>query len=104
MWIFVQNKSNQRWLWLAINNETGDILAYTFGKRKDKVFREFKSILEPFGISMFYTDDWGRYQRNLEKINHQIGKRNTQTIERKNRLCTECVVTINLCTNQTLKY
>ena len=84
MWSFVQNKSNQRWLWLAINHETGDILAYTFGKRKDKVFREFKSILEPFGISMFYTDDWGSYQRNLEKINHQIGKRNTQTIERKN--------------------
>jgi len=33
---------------------------------------------------MFYTDDWGSYQRNLEKINHQIGKCNTQTIERKN--------------------
>ena len=84
MWSFVQNKSNQRWLWLAINHDTGDILAYTFGKRKDKVFREFKSILEPFGISMFYTDDWGSYQRNLNVVNHQIGKRNTQTIERKN--------------------
>ncbi len=84
MWSFVQNKSNQRWLWLAINHDTGDILAYIFGKRKDKVFREFKSILEPFGISMFYTDDWSSYHRNLEKINHQIGKRNTQMIERKN--------------------
>ena len=84
MWSFVQNKSNQRWLWLAINHDTGDILAYTFGKRKDEVFREFKLILEPFGISMFYTDDWGSYSRNLALINHQIGKRNTQTIERKN--------------------
>jgi len=43
-------------------------LAYTFGKRKDKVFSEFMSILEPFGISMFYTDDWCSYQRNLEKL------------------------------------
>ena len=33
---------------------------------------------------MFYTDDWGSYQRNLESNNHSIGKRNTQTIERKN--------------------
>ena len=33
MWSFVQKKSNQRWLWLAINHATGDILAYTFGKR-----------------------------------------------------------------------
>lgn len=84
MWSFVQNKSNQRWLWLAINHDTGDILAYTFGKRKDAVFKEFKKILEPFGITMFYTDDWGSYQRNLESNNHSIGKRNTQTIERKN--------------------
>ena len=84
MWSFVQNKSNQRWLWLAINHDTGDILAYTFGKRKDAVFKAFKKILEPFGITMFYTDDWGSYQRNLESNNHSIGKRNTQTIERKN--------------------
>ena len=84
MWGFIQNKRNQRWLWLAINHDTGDILAYTFGKRKDKVFQQFMSILKPFGITMFYTDDWGSYKRNLEKSNHIIGKRNTQTIERKN--------------------
>ena len=84
MWSFVQNKHNQRWLWLAVNHDTGEILAYTFGKRRDKVFQELQSILKPFGISMFYTDDWGSYQRNLNPANHQIGKRNTQTIERKN--------------------
>ena len=33
---------------------------------------------------MFYPDDWGSYHRNLDKINHQIGKRNNRTIERKN--------------------
>jgi len=84
IWSFVQKKSNQRWLWLAINHDTGDILAYTFEKRKDAVFKEFKKILEPFGITMFYSDAFGSYQRNLEPNNHCIGKRNTQTIERKN--------------------
>ena len=84
MWSFVQNKGNQRWLWLAVNHDTGDILAYTFGKRKNNVFKEFKRILEPLGITMFYSDAFGCYQRNLESTNHKIGKRNTQTIERKN--------------------
>ena len=27
-WSFVQNKSNQRWLWVAIDHATGIVLAY----------------------------------------------------------------------------
>ena len=84
MWSFVQKKENQRWLWLAIDHKTHTILAYTFGQRKDVVFRKFKSLLEPFGITMFYTDDWGSYERNLNKSQHTVGKNNTQAIERKN--------------------
>lgn len=84
MWSFVQNKGNQRWLWLAIDHATHTVLAYTFGRRKDKVFRELKSLLEPFGITMFYTDDWGSYERNIEPGKHTISKKNTQAIERKN--------------------
>jgi insertion element IS1 protein InsB len=84
MWSFVQNKGNQRWLWLAIDHATHEVLAYTFGKRKDKVFRELQSLLEPFGITMFYTDDWGSYERNLDSDKHTISKKNTQAIERKN--------------------
>ena len=83
MWSFVQNKGNQRWLWLAIDHNTHTILAYTFGQRKDRVFRELKSLLAPFGITTFYTDDWGSYERNLNPEQHSIGKRNTQVIERK---------------------
>ena len=46
MWRFVQNKGNQRWLWLAIDHETRMILAYAFGKRKDAVFRPCQTLLE----------------------------------------------------------
>ena len=84
MWSFVQNKDNQRWLWLAIDHNTRVVLAYTFGKRTDEVFRELKSLLEPFGITRFYTDDWGSYKRNLDAEQHTIGKKYTQGIERKN--------------------
>lgn len=55
-----------------------------FGKRKDEVFKALKALLEPFGISRYYTDDWGAYQRHLETDKHEVGKRNTQKIERKN--------------------
>jgi insertion element IS1 protein InsB len=84
MWSFVFSKMNQRWLWLAIDHSNGQILAYTFGRRKDEVFRSFKELLAPFCISIYYTDDWGSYQRNLPAPSHVIGKKNTQTIERKN--------------------
>lgn len=53
MWSFVGNKKNQRWLWHAIDHQTGEVLAYVFGERKDVVFRELKKLLEPFGIQHF---------------------------------------------------
>jgi len=83
-WSFVGNKSNQRWLWYAVDHATNTVLAYVFGKRKDEVFKALKALLEPFGISRYYTDDWGAYERHLEVDQHQVGKRNTQKIERKN--------------------
>jgi len=40
-------------------------LAFTFGKRKDKVFKELQAMLKPFGIGHYYSDDWGAYTRNI---------------------------------------
>ena len=83
MWSYVGHKGNKRWLWHAIDRETRKVLAYVFGERKDQVFLELKGLLEPFGISRFYTDHWGAYERNLDPEQHIIGKKNTQKIERK---------------------
>ena len=83
MWSYVGNKTNQRWLWHAIDRVTGQVLAYTFGQRKDEVFLQLKKLLEPFGIKKYCTDGWGAYQRHLSVEEHEIGKRKTQRIERK---------------------
>ena len=83
MWSFVRDKSNQRWLWHAIDHQTGEVLAYVLGKRKDDVFKQLKALLKPFGINHYYTDDWGAYERHLDEKKHHVGKRNTQKIERK---------------------
>lgn len=84
MWSYVKKKGNQHWIWYAIDHESGKVLAYVFGKRKDEAFLRLKELLEPFGISRHFTDDWGAYKRNLEKEKHSTGKKNTQKIERKN--------------------
>lgn len=83
MWSYVTKKENQRWLWHAIEHHSGKILAYVLGTHKDEVFLQLKALLEPFGISRFYTDGWGAYERNLEVNMHEVGKRNTQKIENK---------------------
>ena len=83
MWSFVGNKGNPRWLWHAIDHHTGKVVAYVFGRRKDEVFLQLKALLEPFGLTRFYTDYWGAYTRHLEPEVRGPGKRNTQKIERK---------------------
>ena len=59
------------------------MLAYVFGRRKDIVFLKLKALLEPFGITRYYTDGWGAYARHLDAENHRVGKENTQKIESK---------------------
>ena len=36
-----------------------------------------------FGITRYFTDGWGAYQRHLEAEQHTVGKANTQKIESK---------------------
>jgi insertion element IS1 protein InsB len=83
MWAYVARKSNPRWLWHAIDHYTGKVLAYVFGRRKDDVFLKLKELLEPFGITKFYTDGWGAYERHLDPKQHRVGKDKTQKIESK---------------------
>jgi len=83
MWRYVRSKANPRWLWHAIDHHTGKVLAYVFGRRQDKVFLQRKTLLAPFGITKFYTDGWGAYERHLDAETHHVGKENTQKIESK---------------------
>jgi insertion element IS1 protein InsB len=83
MWSYVGKKHEQRWLWHAIDHQTGKVLAYVCGRRQDQVFLQLKALLEPFGITRYDTDYWGAYTRHLDPDEHQPGKRNTQQIERK---------------------
>lgn len=83
-WSFVKNKSNQRWTWYAIDKNSGRILAWHNGKRRDEDFLVLWESLKPFAIDRYYTDDWGAYSKYIPPQKHQIGKDQTWKIERKN--------------------
>ena len=83
MWSFVGSKKQPRWLWEALDHQTGQIVASTFGRRADRALLKLKALLAPFGIRRFYTDGWGAYQRHLDARLHVVGKRRTQQLERK---------------------
>ena len=53
------------------------------GSHEDSVFLKRTSLLAPFHSTRFYTDEWGAYQRPIAEAHHEIGKKPTQTIERK---------------------
>jgi insertion element IS1 protein InsB len=83
MWSFVGKKKAPRWLWHALDHHTGKVLASVFGRREDDALLKLKALLGPFGSKRFYTDGWGAYKRHLAPIRHEVGKRNTQQLERK---------------------
>jgi len=83
MWSYVGKKAEPRWLWHAIDHHRGQVLAYVFGRRQDAVFLQLQALLAPFGITRFYTDGWGVYERYINPQQHHVGKENTQKIERK---------------------
>ena len=66
-----------RWLWHTIDHQSGAVLAYVFGRHQETVFLGLKQLLEPFGITLYDTDDRGAYQRHLDPGVHGPGKRYT---------------------------
>ena len=83
MWSFVGAKATERWLWHALDHHTGRVLAYVVGTRKDAVFLKLRALLAPFGITRYYTDKAGVYQRHLPPEQHTVRKLSMQKIERK---------------------
>jgi len=83
MWSFVHDKGQQYWVWWAIDHKNGISLAYCFGSREHKTLEELQALLEPFKITIVYTDDNYAYKRLIQESKVKTGKRNTQKIERK---------------------
>ena len=53
MWSFVGHKKQPRWLWGALDHQTGRILAYVFGRREDQALLQLKPYSRPSGFAAF---------------------------------------------------
>jgi insertion element IS1 protein InsB len=91
LWSFVGTKATARWLWHALDHHSGRVLAYVVGTRKDTVFLKLKALLASFGITRYYTDKAGVYQRHLPPEQHTVGKLTMQKIERKHLPLRTCL-------------
>jgi insertion element IS1 protein InsB len=83
MWSFVEAKATERWLWHALDPRTGRVLAYVVGTRKDAVFLKLRALWAPCGLTRYYTDKAGVYQRHLPPEQHTVGKLTLRKLERK---------------------
>ena len=89
MWSFVQKKTNKKWIWLAIDVDTKEIVGVYVGKRDSdaaqKLWESLPPVYREFAIA--YTDFWEAYECVLPSNRHKaVGKetRLTNHIERFN--------------------
>ena len=85
-WTFVGNKQNKQWLIYAYHRETGEIVAYVWGKRDLTTAKRLKLKLKQLGVSYtrISSDDWDSFVTTFKKCKQLIGKFFTVGIEGNN--------------------
>jgi insertion element IS1 protein InsB len=89
MWTFVQNKDNKQWLWMALNPDNRQIVAFHVGGRSGKDAQLFYDKIPTIfkQNTGFFSDYWQAYANVFENNNHfGVGKDSglTAYIERFN--------------------
>jgi len=84
LWSYVGRKEKKVWIIYALCAESGEILAFTMGRRNSKTVRQLMLKLKPLDIAMFCTDNWEAFAEVLPKTRHLIGKQFTKKIEGTN--------------------
>ena len=83
MWTFVQKKKQKAWIWVCYSKMTKKILAVHIGDRGK--YSAKKLINQVPNMKIYCTDDWDAYNFGIkDPETREIGKRNTQDIERFN--------------------
>lgn len=62
-WTFVGNKSNKQWLIYAYDRESGEIVAYVWGKRDLATAKKLREKLIELGVSYdrIHIDSWDSF-------------------------------------------
>jgi insertion element IS1 protein InsB len=88
-WRFVSKKANPQWLWLALDAQTRQVVAFQVGDRSRKSARKRWKKIPPIyrDQATFYTDGHVSYQGVIPSAQHQVitkKARKTNPVERLN--------------------
>ena len=85
-WTFVGNKNNKQWLIYAYHRETGEIIAYVWGKRDLATVQRLKAKLKQLGVhyTRIASDHWGNFITVFKNCKQSISKFFTVGIEGNN--------------------
>lgn len=89
MWSFVGRKQNKQWVWIAIDVESKQIIAFYVGDRSRKSARKLWDRIPLIYRQQgnFDTDDWEAYKGVIPEAQHHVcakGSGRTNIIERFN--------------------
>ena len=88
MWSFVYKKKNKRWQWIALCEETRQVVACVIGGRGEPTCRQLWNGIPPeYKQGICYSDFWSVYKSVIPGEHHQaVGKESglTAHIERFN--------------------
>lgn len=81
MWSFVHDKSQQYWLWWAVDHNTGSALAYVLGTRESAYLDQLRDLLcAYFDVDTVFADGYAAYE-NISESELVVGKENTWRVE-----------------------
>ena len=85
-WTYVRKKSNQKWLIYAYHRETGEIVAYVWGKRDKRTANKLRKRLTKLGITYdrIAYDNWNSFKSAFKEDEKLVGKKYTVGIEGNN--------------------
>jgi len=79
MWSFVGRKANKQWVWVAIDTETKQVIAFCVGDRSRrsarKLWQRIPGAYREHAI--FYTDAWEAYKEVIPAAQHRICAKST---------------------------
>ena len=85
-WTYVKEKKNKVWLIYAYHRETGEIVAYVWGKRDLKTAKKLRKRIKRLGITYdtVATDSWDSFLSTFCEDKQLVGKQYTVGIEGNN--------------------
>ena len=85
-WTYVGRKTNKIWLIYAYHRETGEIVAYVWGKRDLKTAKKLRKRLKRLGITYdrVAMDRWESFTTAFNEDQQLVGKEYTEGIEGNN--------------------